>query len=338
MDNQLKKENNNLWVRFKRSSYVELLGIICLIITYCVIVQTQNQTFLSAANISNVLKQIVVYGILSCALAFPMINGTFDLSVGAIAGIGGVICARCVKEDGFFGLYFPIGWAIVFTISVCCIFGLINGLLVARMKIPSFIVTIGSSIAIRGILYIFSNNTSVNGLPKSLTEISSRVLLGIPFPTAIMILIFICSWIVMTRTAYGRKIYAIGGSYQAAYMSGINIKAIRTSTYVISAALSAVAGILMTSRVGAATPSAGDGYETIAIAACAMGGVSLSGGSGTMVGVFLGAVMMGMITNGMNLMHLGSNWQMIVRGTLMIVAVFYSMWISDFVTRGKKHK
>lgn len=330
-----KKEN--LWDKFKKSNYVELLGIICLIITYCAVVQSQNPAFLSSANITNVLKQIVVYGILSCALSFPMINGTFDLSIGAIAGIGGVICARFVT-DGFYGVKLPIGGAIAATVLICCIFGVINGLLVAMTKIPSFIVTIGSGIAIRGILYIFSNNTSVNGLPKSFTGISNAEIGGLPLPTVVMFLIFILAWIVMTRTSYGRKIYAIGGSYQAAYMSGINIKLIRMSTYVISAALSAVAGILMTSRVGAATPSAGDGYETIAIAACAMGGLSLDGGSGTTIGVFLGAAMMGMITNGMNLMHLGSNWQMIVRGSIMIGAVFYSMWISDFITKGKKQK
>ena len=326
---------DSLWRKFKRSSYVELLGIICLIITYGIIVQSQNPAFLSSANITNVLKQIVVYGILSCALSFPMINGTFDLSVGAIAGIGGVICARFVT-DGFYGIQLPIGWAIFFTILICSVFGVINGALVAMTKIPSFIVTIGSSIAIRGGLYIFSNNTSVNGLPKSLTGISNAEIIGLPLPTVIMFLIFICAWIVMTRTSYGRKIYAIGGSYQAAYISGINIKAIRLSTYIISAALSAVAGILMTARVGAATPSAGDGYETIAIAACAMGGLSLDGGSGTTIGVFLGAAMMGMITNGMNLMHLGSNWQMIVRGSIMVGAVFYSMWISDFVVGKSK--
>lgn len=336
MDSKIKQQNKDtLWSKFKRSNYVELLGIICLIITYSAIVQSQNSAFLSRANITNVLKQIVVYGILSCALAFPMINGTFDLSVGAIAGIGGVICAKCVT-DGFYGLMLPIGWAIVFTILLCSAFGLVNGVLVAFTKIPSFIVTIGSSIAIRGVLYIFAGNTSVNGLPASLTGISQKTVANIPLPVFVMIVIFIIAWIVMTRTSYGRKIYAIGGSYQAAYMSGINIKAIRMSTYVISAALSAVAGILMTSRVGAATPSAGDGYETIAIAACAMGGLSLDGGSGTIIGVFLGAAMMGMITNGMNLMHLGSNWQMIVRGTLMIAAVFYSMWISDMLSKGTK--
>lgn len=148
-----------------------------------------------------------------------------------------------------------------------------------------------------------------------------------------MIGLFVIASVVLMRTSYGRKIYAIGGNYQASFMSGINVKRIRCSTYIICAGLSAVAGILMTSRVGAATPSAGDGYSTIAIAACAMGGVSLDGGSGTLVGVFLGSLMMSLITNGMNLMHIGSNWQLIVRGALMIVAVYYSMWISRIATK-----
>ena len=188
-----------------------------------------------------------------------MINGTFDLSIGAIAGIGGVICARFVT-DGFYGIQLPIGGAILCTVLICCIFGVINGALVAMTEIPSFIVTIGSSIAIRGVLYIFSNNTSVNGLPKSLTGISNAEILGIPLPILIMFVLFICAWIVMTRTSYGRKIYAIGGSYQAAYMSGINIKLIRMSTYIISAALSAVAGIFLNSPGRGATPKAGGGY------------------------------------------------------------------------------
>ncbi len=325
------------WERFRRSSYVELLGIVCLIITYSAIVQTQNPAFLSALNIRNILKQIVVYALLSCALAFPMINGTFDLSNGAMAGLGGVICARFITE-GFYGIVLPMGWAFLATIVMCCVFGLINGLLVARTKIPSFIVTIGMDTALRGVLYIFSNNTSVNGLPSEFTGMSNELLFGIPVPTIIMLGLFIIAGIVLTRTSYGRKIYAIGGNYQAAYTSGINVRAVRCSTYVICAALSAVAGILMTSRVGAATPSAGDGYSTIAIAACAMGGVSLDGGSGTILGVFLGSMMMGLITNGMNLMHIGSNWQLIARGALMILAVFYSMWISGIASRTGKKK
>lgn len=322
------------WDRFRKSNYVELLGIVCLIVTYSVIVQIQNPKFLSELNIRNVLKQMVVYALLSCGLAFPMINGTFDLSNGAMAGIGGVICGRFITL-GLFGIQLPLGWAIVATIVICCLFGLINGLIIANTSIPSFIVTIGMDTALRGLLYIFSDNTSVNGLPAEFTGFSNKMLLGIPVPTLIMVGLFILSTIILTRTSYGRKIYAIGGNYQAAYTSGVNVKLIRCTTYVICAGMATVAGILMTSRVGAATPSAGDGYSTIAIAACAMGGVSLDGGSGTLIGVFLGSLMMSLITNGMNLMHIGSNWQLIVRGVLMVVAVYYSLWISKIATRKK---
>ena len=144
--------------------------------------------------------------------------------------------------------------------------------------------------------------------------------------------------IILGKTSYGRKIYAIGGNYQAAYLSGINVAAVRFSTYVISGALAAIAGILSTARVGSATPNAGTGYETIAISACAIGGVSLTGGKGLTVGVFMGALLMGMITNGMNLMYIGSNWQYVVRGVLMILAVFYSQWFNQISSREAKPK
>lgn len=323
---------SSFWGKFRTSSYVELLGIVCLLITYSAIVQMMNPIFLSKANVINVMKQIVVYAILSCALAFPMIGGTFDLSNGAMAGLGGVICARFITS-GFFGIQLPLSLAVLSTVFICCLFGCINGLLVSRTKIPSFIVTIGADVALRGILYIFSGNTSVTGLPRTFTSISNKMVLGLPLPTIIMLITFTISGIVLSKTSFGRKIYAVGGNYQAAYQSGINVRAIRFVVYVICAGLSAIAGILMTSRVGAATPSAGDGYATIAIAACAMGGVSLEGGTGNMLGVFMGAVMMGLITNGMNLLHIGSNWQMIARGVLMVVAVFYSMFISKVVSR-----
>lgn len=146
---------------------------------------------------------------------------------------------------------------------------------------------------------------------------------------------FVVLAVVLGKTAYGRKIYAIGGNYQAAYISGINVKTIRFSTYVISAALSCIAGILSTARVGSATPNAATGYTTIAISACAIGGVSLGGGKGLAIGVFLGSLMMGMITNGMNLMFIGSNWQLVVRGCLMVAAVFYAQWFHKVSSREK---
>lgn len=337
----MKKEKNNhsitskVWGKFRDSSYVELLGIVCLLITYSVFVQSQNSIFLSYTNMMNVLNQIVVYAILSCALAFPMIGGTFDLSNGAVAALGGIICAM-LTTNGLFGVKTSVPAAILISIVICCVVGVVNGVVVAYTTIPSFIVTLGADTAIRGLVYIVSGNTSVGNLPKTFTGLSSIQIGPFTLPVFIMIIIFLIVGFVFKKTSFGRMIYATGGNCQATFLSGVNVKIIRLIAYIICAGLSAVAGILMTSRVGSATPSAADGYATIAIAACTMGGVSLAGGSGTVLGVFLGATMMGFISNGMNLMHIGSNWQLVTRGILMVVAVFYSLWINKMASRNQK--
>lgn len=314
--------------KMRNTKYWELSGLIVLIITYSFIIQLNNKTFLSFANIINILSQIVVFGILSCALAFPMINGTFDLSISSLCALGGTTSALiCTK--GFYGIKLPFAGAIIVSILICAMFGAINGTIISRTKIPPFIVTLGMDITIRGVVYIVSNNSPVGYLPPEYLALGSSTIYKIPISVLIMALIFLIVSLVLGRTSYGRKIYANGGNYEASYISGVNVKGIRFSTYVISAVLAAIAGILMTARVGSATPNAADSYATTAISSCAMGGVSLSGGTGTVLGIFLGSAMMGMITNGMNLMRIGSNWQMIMKGALMIGAVFYSMWITN---------
>lgn len=328
------KQKNTLKTKIMGSKYFELCGLILLIIIYSIFVQFRSGgTFLTFGNINNVLKEIVVYGILSCALAFPLINGTFDLSIESTCALGGTCCGLLVK-DGLYGLKTDnILIAVIIATLICCLVGVVNGLLVSCTSIDPFIVTLGTQVAVRGIVYIVDNNTAVTGLPQSFKNLSNQEFLGISASIWIMIIIFLAMAFILGKTSYGRKIYAIGGNYQAAYISGINVKLVRFSTYVISAALSSVAGILSTARVSTATPSAGSGYATIAISACAIGGVSLSGGKGLTVGVFLGALMMGMITNGMNLMFIGSNWQYVIRGALMIVAVFYAQWFNNFSVR-----
>ena len=320
--------------RIVGSKYFELSGLVLLIIIYSIFVQFRSGgTFLTLNNLSNILKEIVVYGILSCALAFPLINGTFDLSIESTCALGGTCCGLLIK-DGLYGLKTDnILIAIVIAVLICCLVGVVNGLLVSFTTIDPFIVTLGTQVAVRGAVYIVGNNTAVTGLPQSFKNLSNQEFLGLSASIWIMILIFVLMAFILGKTSYGRKIYAIGGNYQAAYISGINVKLIRFSTYVIAAALSAVAGILSTARVSTATPSAASGYATIAISACAIGGVSLSGGKGLTIGVFLGALMMGMITNGMNLMFIGSNWQYVVRGALMIIAVFYAQWFNKFSMR-----
>lgn len=317
----------SLWQHIKGSKYFELSGLLCLILFYSIIVQSYSGNFLTAANMNNVLKEIAVYGILACALTFPLINGTFDLSIESISALGGTCCAMLVTT-GLYGLKTNLFWAVVISTVICCGFGAVNGLIVSRTKIDPFIVTLGTQTAIRGIVYIVCKNTAISSLPKQFKNLSSGKIGGISVSILILLAIFILVAIVLDRTTYGKKIYAIGGSYQAAYISGINVIRIRFSTYVISGGLACIAGILSTARVGSATPNAGSGYAAIAISACAIGGVSLTGGKGLVLGVFMGALMMGMITNGMNLMFIGSNWQYVVRGTLMVVAVFYAQWFN----------
>lgn len=321
--------------RIKNSRYFELSGLVCLIIIYSVIVQGRSGNFLTMSNMGNILKEIVVYGILSCALAFPVINGTFDLSIESTCALGGTCCALLVTE-GLYGLRTNLPAAIFISVLICSAIGVVNGLIVSRTQIDPFIVTLGTQTAVRGLVYIASDNQAVGSLPASFKNLSSGKIAGVSISIWILILVFVLTAVIMGKTSYGRKIYAVGGNYQAAFISGIHVRRVRFSTYIISGALSGIAGILSTARVGSATPNAATGYASIAISACAIGGVALTGGKGLMIGLFLGALLMGMITNGMNLMFISSNWQYVVRGTLMVAAVFYALWFNRISNRNGK--
>lgn len=311
----------------RHSSFASLFGIICMIITFAILVQINNSVFLSKANILNILKQVVVYGLLSLAMAVPLINGTFDMSISSIAALSGIL-AGLMCTTGLYGIYLSFWPAVIAAILISCIVGLINGLIVTYTKISAFIVTLGTQTAVRGIVYIICENKPVGNLPNEFSAIGFNSLLGIPISVLIMIAVFVLMAIVLKRTSFGRKIYANGGNYTAAYQSGINVKQVRVFAYIISAALAAVAGILLTARSGSAQPTAANGYESVAISTCAMGGIAMHGGAGSVFGVFLGSIMMGMISNGMNLMKIDSNWQLVVRGVILIVSVLYSQIIS----------
>ena len=320
-------QSENLRKKMRHSSFASLFGIICMIITFAILVQINNSVFLSKANILNILKQVVVYGLLSLAMAVPLINGTFDMSISSIAALSGIL-AGLMCTTGLYGIYLSFWPAVIAAILISCIVGLINGLIVTYTKISAFIVTLGTQTAVRGIVYIICENKPVGNLPNEFSVIGFNSLLGIPISVLIMIAVFVLMAIVLKRTSFGRKIYANGGNYTAAYQSGINVKQVRVFAYIISAALAAVAGILLTARSGSAQPTAANGYESVAISTCAMGGIAMHGGAGSVFGIFLGSIMLGMISNGMNLMKIDSNWQLVVRGVILIVSVLYSQIIS----------
>lgn len=316
-----------------RSQYFSLSGLAILIVTFAILVNMKNPSFLSATNIVNIIRQVVVYGILAFAVSFPMINGTFDLSNSSIAALCGMLAALMTTETGLFGIHLPLFAALLVTIAVGALIGFITGFLVTHTNINAFIITLSTQTAIRGCVYLVSGNMPIGNLPSGFMYIGFGKILGIPISIYILIIIFILVWFVFSRTKFGRSIYAVGGNYQAAYQSGIKVVKIRTSVYIIMGVLAAIAGIILTARSGSAQPTAANGYEGTAVSACAVGGVALSGGQGTVLGILMGAIMMGMITNGMNLMQISSNWQYVVKGLLIIGSVLYSQWISGLTTK-----
>lgn len=319
--------------RIRNSGFASMSGIICMIITFAVLVQINNSVFLSRDNLMNILKQVVVYGLLSLSLAIPLINGTFDMSVSSIAALSGIISAMFCTT-GIAGLKLPMVASMLAAILACCVVGLVNGVIVTYTKVSAFIVTLGTQTAVRGVVYIICGNKPVGNLPDAFKALGFDSLAGIPISVVLMLVVFALTAVLLRRTTFGRKIYANGGNYVAAYQSGIDVKRVRLLTYVISAAIAGVAGILLTARSGSAQPTAASGYESIAISTCAMGGVAMHGGEGSVVGIFLGAIMMGMISNGMNLMKIDSNWQLVVRGAVLVISVLYSQYISRRTANG----
>ena len=325
------KKKDTLIRKILKSKYANLTGIIILIITFAIIVTLVNSAFLGKANILNMSRQMVVYGIIACALAFPQIAGSTDMGIEAIGAITGVVCCMMISptNGGVYQGNWPTWLAIIVTIIFGCILGLVNGLLIAYTTIPAFIVTLATQTINRGLTYILSNSVPISGLPDDFLWLSKYSLFGvIPIQVVIMAVLFAVTAIVLGRTSFGRKLYAIGGNEQAAYQSGINTKRIRVISYVVCGGITAIAGVLLAARTSAASPQAMMGYSTIAISADAIGGIPLEGGGGTVAGMIFGSLIMAMLSNGMNMMGLNTNFQYLFRGGMLILSVLYTQFIN----------
>lgn len=296
-------------------------GLILVIFVVSVFLSFRSENFLTTTNILNVLRQISVYGILACGMAFTMMTGGIDLTVGSVAGVCGALVTKFVVE-GTMGLI-P---AILFGLVLGAFLGVANGAMIARTGIPPFIMTLGFQITLRGVAYLICDGKPIGNIPDNMLFLGLGNIFGIPVPIFFMVGTFIIVGILLSRTAFGRSVYAVGGNYQAAHHSGINARRVITWAYTISGITAALAGVILSARNASAQPTAGNAFETEAIAACAMGGVSFSGGKGSVVGIFFGALLMGIINNGMNLMYISSYWQLVVKGLIIIAAVIYSIY------------
>ena len=315
--NTLKKVWNN-------PNFRSYSGIILVIIVVCIFMTFRSPNFMTYTNIMNILRQIAVYGILACGMALAMMTAGIDLTVGSTAGVSGAIVAKLMVESSI-----PLILAILISLLIGAFLGLVCGAIIAWTGIPPFIMTLGFQITLRGTCYLITAGKPIGNLPDNLLYLGLGDIAGIPVPIYFLIGSFIVVGIILAKTSFGRSVYAVGGNYQAAHHSGINAKKVIMFSYMISGICAALAGVILAARNASAQPTGGNTFETEAIAACAMGGVSFSGGKGAVPGIFFGALLMGIINNSMNLMYIDSYWQQVVKGLIIIGSVLYSIYNSS---------
>ena len=310
-----RKRDHGFWrvIHVINADYNILYVLIGLIL---ILILTEGKTFLSATNIFNVLRQVSMVSILTVGMFFTMVGGGIDLSAGATVGFVGIFFSDLIVNKGV-NPYL----AIVLGILVGALIGLVNGVLVTYVNLIPFIATVGTMSVAQGLGLLWTNSYPVLDLPSSIEFIGRGWLFGIPFPLYIVLLVYIIAIIVTEKTKYGRFLFATGGNTEAAYLSGINVKAVCLISYVVCSALVAVSSIILCGRLDSAQPANGANWGFDAITACVLGGTSMVGGKGKIAGAFLGALFVGMLANGMTLLNINSNVQTIVKGIVLVIAV-----------------
>jgi ribose transport system permease protein len=301
-----------------RSLEVRMLG---LALALAIGLSLMSPFFLTQQNIFNILDQSVVIGIVAVGMTFVILTGGIDLSVGAVAGLSGIILALLLRE-------FPIPMAIPMAVLVGGLIGLLSGVLIAVFGLAPFVVTLGIMAIARSLAFIFSGQRSLSGIPSSLSNIVYSTFLGIPANVLFLVALYLAAWLYLTFTKGGRTIYAIGSNIEAARAAGLNTLFYSILPYVISGALAAVAVTFSIAQIMSADPMAGNQMELDAIAAVVIGGASLYGGRGSIIGTLLGVLIMVMIRNGLNLMGVSPFWQGSAIGSIIILALLAERFIN----------
>ncbi len=292
-------------------------GVIVAFIILCAFLAVNSKSFLTPGNILTILRQAVWVGIMSIGMTFVIATGGIDLSVGATIGFCGLVSAALMKNYGQSTFV-----AIIAALAFGAVIGTVNGLLVAKAGFPPFIATLGTMQILRGLIYVYTNGIPIYGLRNPAFQFLAQGYIGpIPFPIILLIALLLLFSFVMYRTKFGRQVLAVGANEEGASLVGINIDRVKMSVYVLTGVLCAISGILITSRSEAATTDAGNGYEMDAIAAAVIGGTSMSGGKANLPMMFLGAVLMTTIRNGLNLLRVSSVWHQVVLGIVILLAV-----------------
>ena len=329
MDQSAKKKES-LWrengiIKIVRSN----LGILIGLLIMCIGLTFISDSFATSTNIFNVLRQISVNVFLACGMTMVILIGGIDLSVGSVIAISGCLCAGLITNNGI-----PSGLAIILAIIIGTLVGAVNGLIIANTKIPPFIVTLAMMNIGRGFARIYTNATTILVNDELFIWIGSGKIFGeIPVQLLLMVVVVIMTGLILNKTKFGRNIYAVGDNQQAAVYSGINSKKVIFLVFTLSGLFAACAGILSAARTFSGQFNVGDGAEMDAISAVVLGGTSMTGGVGRISGTLIGCLVIGILNNGMNLMGIDSSWQYVVKGIVVLLAVYI-----DYIKKEKSKK
>ncbi len=288
-----------------------LLGLVLLCVTLWIL----SPYFLTPSNLVNVVQQTAVNAIIAVGMTFVIVSAGIDLSVGSIVAFSGVILASCLQAGA------PLPLALLAGLAAGGACGLVNGLLITWGRLPPFISTLGMMSVARGAALVYTQGRPISGFEADFRFLATGELGFLPVPVLIMGVVYLLSHLLLSRTRFGRYTYAIGGNEEAAQLSGVSVRFHKSMIYAFSGLTSAVAAIILTARLNSAQPIAGFMYELDAIATAVIGGTSLLGGEGTLTGTLIGALIMGVLRNGLNLLGVSSFLQQIVIGSVIITAV-----------------
>lgn len=319
----MEKKANVKAVLKQMQSVIALIIIFVVASTICV--KDGKNNFLDIRNLMNVLRAVSENGIIAIGMTLILILGDIDLSVGSVVGLISTGCAYLMVKSGLG--FVP---AVLLSLLIGAGFGLFNGLCITKLKLQAFIVTLASMNIARGLARFWANGIGIplaygkgEGMaPPAFEVLQMRIGGLIPVPAVIFLVLLVVFQLILSKTRFGRELYAIGGNRQAAYLSGIKVDRIKIYAFMLCAVLSSIAAMIHAAQISQGGPNEGVGYELNAVAACAIGGTSLAGGKGTIVGTLIGALILGMLDNVLGLKGVNSNLQLMVKGFLIIIAVF----------------
>lgn len=295
---------------------LQQFGIVVALVLIATMLSVATPNFLTPSNLINVARQISLNGILAVGVTFVLLTGGVDLSLGSVVALAGVVAATFAHPGEY-----PIVVAIFMGILAGTACGATNGLVITWGRVAPFIATLGMMTVARGLALVASNGRPVSNMSPGLTRWAGDVF-GVPIPVLILAAVALAAWLFLTQTRLGRYVYAVGGNENAARAAGISVNSVKMFTYTLCGAMAGLAGVVLAARITTGQPNAGIAYELDAIAAVVIGGTSLSGGVGGVGGTLLGALLMGVIGNGLDLLNVSSYYQQIIKGVIIVGAVW----------------